>query len=152
MRLPRSSSQYFSIRILFSALLFVFVALLPLTSRAATQQLVASPSKVRFGSVVLGQSEAQEIVLTNTGTTSTSVSAISLGGTAFKISGLKLPVTLAAGQSVGLTTLSAGAGACRRPDRLHKTRQRPRIGPYGGSYGPDERWLGADRKQRRLRR
>jgi len=84
-----------------------FLAFLPLISQAATQQLVASPSKVRFGSVVLGQSEAQEIVLTNTGTTSTSVSAITVGGTAFKVSGLKLPVTLAAGQSVGLRLVFA---------------------------------------------
>jgi hypothetical protein len=112
MRLPRSNSHCFSshrssIRIFFSGVLLAFVALLPLASRAATQQLVASPSKVRFGSVVVGQSEAQEIVLTNRGTTSTSVSAISLGGTAFKVSGLKLPVTLAAGRSVGLRLVFA---------------------------------------------
>src|SRR5882724_3058054 len=102
MRLPRSSSHRFSTRVIFSAGILVFVALLPLTSQAGTQQLVASPSKVRFGSVVVGQSEAQEIVLTNTGTASTSVSAISIGGAAFKVSGLKLPVSLAAGQRVGL--------------------------------------------------
>jgi len=52
-------------------------------------------------SVVVGQSEAQEIVLTNTGTASTSVSAISIGGAAFKVSGLKLPVSLAAGRGLG---------------------------------------------------
>lgn len=107
MRLPRSSSHRFSILVFFSAVLLAFIALVPLTSRAATQQLVASPSKVRFGSVVLGQSEAQEIVLTNAGTTSTSVSGISVGGTAFKVSGLKLPVTLAAGQSLGLRLVFA---------------------------------------------
>jgi hypothetical protein len=107
MRLPRSSSHSFSIGGASGALLLAFVALLPLTSQAATQQLVVSPSKVRFGSVVVGQSEAQEIVLTNTGTTSTSVSAISVGGTAFKISGLNLPASLAAGQSVGAKIIFA---------------------------------------------
>lgn len=107
MRLPRSGSCLFSIGVVPGAVLFAFVALLPLPSRAATQQLIASPSKVRFGSVVVGQSEAQEIVLTNTGTASTSVSAISVGGTAFKISGVKLPVSLAAGQSIGLKVVFA---------------------------------------------
>jgi hypothetical protein len=107
MRLPRSSSYPFSIGGLSSAVVLAFVALLPLTSRAATQQLVASPSKVRFGSVIVGQSEAQEIVLTNTGPTSTNVAAISIGGTEFKVSGLKLPVSLAAGQSVGLKVVFA---------------------------------------------
>ena len=110
MRLPRSSSHPFSIGVVPSAVLLAVVALLPVTSRAATQQLVVSPSKVRFGSVIVGQSEAQEIVLTNTGTTSTSVSAISVGGTAFKISGLKLPVSLAAGQSVGAKVIFAPTG------------------------------------------
>lgn len=107
MRLPRSSSHPFSIGVVSSAILLAFVALLPPSSRAVTQQLVASPAKLRFGSVVLGQSESQEIVLTNIGTTSTSVSAITLGGTEFKISGLKLPVSLAAGQSVGVKVVFA---------------------------------------------
>jgi hypothetical protein len=62
---------------------------------------------VRFGSVIVGQSEAQEIVLTNTGTTSTSVSAISVGGTEFKVASPKLPMSLAAGQSVGLRIIFA---------------------------------------------
>ena len=102
MRLPRSSSHRFSICVLSRAALLALISLLPLTSRAATQQLVVSPSKIRFGSVVVGESETQELVLTNTGTTSTTVSAISLGGTAFKVSGPKLPFSLGAGQSVGL--------------------------------------------------
>lgn len=107
MRLPRSSSNSFSIGVVPGAVLLALVVLMPLTCRAATQPLVASPSKVRFGSVVIGQSEAQEIVLTNAGTTTTSISAIDLGGTAFKVSGLKLPVSLAAGQSVGVKVVFA---------------------------------------------
>src|SRR5579863_7720239 len=102
MRLPRSSTPPFSIRGVSSAVLLAFVALLPLNSRAATQQLVCAPAKVRFGSVVVGQSETQVIVLTNTGTASTTVSAISLGDAEFSVSGLNLPASLAAGESVGL--------------------------------------------------
>ena len=102
MRLPRSSSQSFSIGGVSAAVLLAFVTLLPLNSRAATQQLVCTPAKIRFGSVVVGHSESQLIVVTNTGTTSTTVSAIDVGSTAFSVSGLKLPASLAAGESVGL--------------------------------------------------
>jgi hypothetical protein len=102
MRLPRSSSPRISIGGISSALLLTFIALLPTNSPAATQQLVCSPAMVRFGEVVVGQSESQELVLTNTGTTNATVSAISVGGTEFTVTGLTLPASLAAGQSVGL--------------------------------------------------
>ncbi len=102
MRLPRSSSSPFFIRIFSSVVLLAFVAFLPLNAPAATQQLVCAPTKLRFGAVTMGQSETQLIVVTNTGTTSTTVSAISIGAPAFKVSGLTLPATLAAGQSATL--------------------------------------------------
>ena len=102
MRLPRSSSQPISIRAVSLATLITLLALLPLGARAATKQLVGSPAKVRFGAVTVGQSETQVIVLTNTGTTSTTVSAISMGGPEFSVSGLTLPASVAAGESVAL--------------------------------------------------
>jgi hypothetical protein len=74
--------------------------MLPLGSRAATQQLTCTPNKLRFGAITVGQSETQIMVLTNTGATSVSVSSISVGGTEFTLSGLSLPASLAAGQSV----------------------------------------------------
>src|ERR1700722_12194577 len=102
MRLPRSSSTPFPIRDVSVAILITLLALLPPEAGAAPQQLVGSPAKVRFGSVTVGQSETQVIVLTNTGSTSTTVSSIALGGSDFKVSGLTLPLSLAAGQSVAL--------------------------------------------------
>ena len=103
MRLPRSSSQPFPIRAISIVILIAFVALLPLCSRAATQQLACMPSKLRFGAVPLGQSETQIIVLTNSGASSTTVSAISVAGSSFKVSGLSLPISLAAGASATLS-------------------------------------------------
>jgi Abnormal spindle-like microcephaly-assoc'd, ASPM-SPD-2-Hydin len=102
MRLPQSSSQSLSIRVVsfLALILLALVAMLPLGARAATQQLVGSPAKVRFGAVTVGQSETQVFVLTNTGSTSTTVSAISMGGPEFSVSGLTLPASLAAGESV----------------------------------------------------
>lgn len=106
MRLPQSSSPAVSIslpiRLVSLALLIAFIALLPVSSRAAAPQLVCTPSKLRFGAVTVGQSETQLMVLTNTGTTSTTVSTITLGGTEFRVSGIVLPVSLAAGESVTL--------------------------------------------------
>lgn len=102
MRLPRSSGTPFSIRDVSVAIAITLLALLPQGAAAATQQLVGSPAKVRFGSVAVGQSETQVIVLTNTGSTSTTVSSIALGGSDFQVSGVTLPFSVAAGQSVAL--------------------------------------------------
>ena len=100
--LPQSMS-----RSLFSSLVpaIVFaasVALLPSPASAATQELVSSPSSLRFGGVAVNQSETQIVVLTNTGHSSISISAIGVSGSEFTVSGLNLPVELSAGQSVGL--------------------------------------------------
>ena len=81
-------------------MLLVLAVVVPMGARAATQPLVCSPAKLRFGRVTVGQSESQVIVLTNTGQSSTTISAISLKGAAFTVSGLQAPVVLSAGQSV----------------------------------------------------
>jgi hypothetical protein len=99
MRLPQSSSRYLS---LFSIITFLtFAALLPL--RAQSGQLTCSPAQVKFGGIVLGQSETQVITLTNNGQSSVTISAINLGGTVFQVSGLSLPAVLSAGQSADMT-------------------------------------------------
>jgi len=67
-----------------------------------TQQLVAKPSSFNFSNVPIGQTETQVFVLTNSGGTPVTVSAISVSNSAFKISGATLPVVVAAGQSIGL--------------------------------------------------
>jgi hypothetical protein len=103
MRLPQSSGQPVSIRVISIVVLITLAAMLPIGARAATQPpLICTPAKLGFGTVTVGQSETQLVAFTNTGQSSATVSAISLGGTEFSRSGLNLPVSLAAGESVTL--------------------------------------------------
>ena len=94
MRLPQSSSRFLST-------LIVVGVILTLRSQVVAQQLVCSPASVGFGSVDIGQSETQLVVLTNTGQTSATISAISSTNSNFAVSGEILPVVLAAGESAG---------------------------------------------------
>jgi hypothetical protein len=109
MRLPQSSSRPLSIRFvtisIFSAL--VLAAAPPSEARQASGDLLCSPSSAQFNDVAVGHSSTQELVLTNSGGTSATISAISVGGSEFSISGFDLPATIGAGQSVaGLVTFT----------------------------------------------
>src|SRR3989442_7356823 len=80
----------------------------PLTialSGTGTQpQLSPTPTSVSFGSLVTGTNTSQTITLKNTGTASLTISQATVSGAGFTISGLTVPVTIAAG---GSTTFSA---------------------------------------------
>jgi hypothetical protein len=102
MRLPPSISQPFSIRVISLITLTFLAAMLPVCAGATTQQLTCTPSRMRFGSVPIGQTETQIVVLTNSGTTSVTVTANTMTGSAFTLSNLSLPLTLAAGQSTSV--------------------------------------------------
>lgn len=102
MRLPQSSRQS-----LFLFAVFVFFAsLLPIQART-TQQLSSSPANLRFGSVAVSQTEAQFATLKNNGTTSVTISAVTVNAAGFSVSGLSLPTVLGAGQTTTLTILFA---------------------------------------------
>jgi Abnormal spindle-like microcephaly-assoc'd, ASPM-SPD-2-Hydin len=70
-------------------------------------QLAANPSSLNFGSVQVGSSQTQSETLTNSGASSLTISAASASGTGFTLSGMTLPVTLAAGQSTSFTVAFA---------------------------------------------
>lgn len=110
MRLPRSSSQSLSFR-LFSISLIACSIAGPLCARSSAQQLQVSPAHVKFGAVTVGQSETQFIVLTNTGSTSATFSAISQSEAQFSISGVQLPYTLGAGNSVAVKAIFSPTGS-----------------------------------------
>jgi len=78
----------------------VFLVLLPL--QAHSQQVVAAPSALGFGNVLLGRSLTQTVSITNTGSASVSVSSVSASGTGYAVSGLTCPFTLSPGQSAQL--------------------------------------------------
>lgn len=62
--------------------------------------LISNPSSLSFGSVQVGSGQTLSAALTNSGGASVTVSQASISGSGFAISGLNLPLTLAAGQSV----------------------------------------------------
>jgi hypothetical protein len=70
-----------------------------LYSELSTAQLKVNPSSISFGSVPVGSSATQSLVLGNTGGSSLTVSQASVTGSGFSLSGPALPLTLAAGQS-----------------------------------------------------
>ncbi len=74
--------------------------------------LTASPTSVAFGSVQIGTSQTQTVALSNTGSSSLSLTQATVSGAGFSITGLTLPLSLAAGQttsvSIVLTPSSAG--------------------------------------------
>lgn len=98
MRLPQSSSISISVFTL-SIIVFLTCAVRP-SSAAPTSQLQFSPATVRFGDIEIGSTETQLVTLTNTGATSVTISAITAGGNEFGVTGVNLPLVLAASQTV----------------------------------------------------
>jgi hypothetical protein len=68
----------------------------------AAAVLSASPSSVSFGSVNVGSGVSQPISLTNSGTTTVTISEVSIAGAGFDASGVSSGVVIPAGQSATL--------------------------------------------------
>jgi hypothetical protein len=66
---------------------------------AANGALTASPSSQSFGSVQVGTKQTLSQTLTNTGSSSVTLSQVGASGSGFSVSGISVPVTLTAGQS-----------------------------------------------------
>lgn len=103
MRLPQPSVLRFPATIVSAVVLSMVAAMLPAPMRAATPQLTSSPVNLRYGSVAVGHSKAMMVVLTNNGTTSITISAVTSSKSEFKASSLQVPKSLAAGASLGVT-------------------------------------------------
>jgi hypothetical protein len=106
MRLPpsslRSLSVYFPLNIPVFGVMLVLFGLMP-ANAAASAQLTCSPPNLGFGNVVVGQNETLTLTVTNGGSTSVTVSSMTVSDSAFVTSKLSLPQVIAAGQSVALT-------------------------------------------------
>jgi len=68
-----------------------------LSPGTAVGVLIASPSSVNFENVIVGDSTALPVMLTNAGTASLTISAAAATGAGFGMSGLALPLTLQPG-------------------------------------------------------
>jgi centrosomal CEP192-like protein/ASPM-SPD-2-Hydin domain-containing protein len=91
--------------------ILVFMIPLFLTSAAAVASspsakgISASPSSVTFGNIQAGSSQTQYETLTNSGDSVVTISQATITGTAFRFTGLSLPLSLDKGHSV---TFSVG--------------------------------------------
>ena len=87
----------------------------PLTislSGTATQpQLTATPTSAAFGNVVTGTSNSQTINLTNGGTATVTISAVTVAGAGFSTTGISAPVSIAAGKSATFNAVFAPTAA-----------------------------------------
>src|ERR1022692_1674984 len=115
MRLPQSNLQFLYLRIVHFLTIGLAIPLLGMAAvnaSAATSQLAFVPAGLRFGEVVVGQTQTLLATVTNSGQTSVTVSSVSTGNPEFTTSNLSLPLVLAAGQSVNLnvsfTTTATG--------------------------------------------
>lgn len=102
MTLPQSVLK--CVFFLFGALLFAAAMQKP---AAAANQLTFNPSILRFGEVVLGQSETLSVVVTNSGTTSFTISSVSATGSGYRANPPALPLTLGGGKNFAMTVTFA---------------------------------------------
>lgn len=63
----------------------------------------ATPSSASFGTVATGTTNSQTVQLKNTGGSTLTISSAAVSGTGFKISGITVPLTLAAAQTKSFT-------------------------------------------------
>jgi hypothetical protein len=70
-------------------------------------QLSISSTNVGFGSVFVGSSSSQTVILTNSGTAGLTISQVSVAGAGFSTGGFAVPLTLNVGQTTGLTIVFA---------------------------------------------
>jgi hypothetical protein len=80
----------------------------PLSGNGLTAgALTANPSSLNFGSVQVGSNQPLSETLTNSGGSGITVTQVTVTGTGFSISGLSLPLNLAAGQRQPFTVTFA---------------------------------------------
>jgi hypothetical protein len=73
------------------------------TGTAATINIAASPSNLRFASVNAGSSSSKSVTISNTGNSSVTISQVSVSAKDFQVSGISTPMTLAAGQNTAIS-------------------------------------------------
>jgi hypothetical protein len=106
MRLPQSIQRSLfvcTVHLLTIGMAIALVCMVPMSADAAKPQLAYSPTDLRFGAIVVGQSETLLVTVTNNETTSVTISGLAVSNPQFAPSSLSLPLTLAPGQSLDLT-------------------------------------------------
>jgi hypothetical protein len=91
---------------------------IPVTGTGAQPGLSITPASFAYGSVVDGQTKSQNFTLTNTGTTSLTISQLSVSGAGYSISGLATPSSIAAGASATFSAVFAPTTAGSLPGSI----------------------------------
>lgn len=107
------------------------VVALTATGVSKSSDLAVSPPSVSFGAVKMGSESTQAVRLTNSGSSSMTISAVAVSGAGVSVSGLSFPVNLAAGASASLNaifkptkagnasgTLTVTSNAANSPDAI----------------------------------
>jgi len=83
------------------------------TAVALAPQISVSSNSLQFGTIGVGATGNQNLLISNTGGADLTISVLSVSGTGFGVSGITTPKTISAGQSVqaGLTFQPTVAGA-----------------------------------------
>jgi hypothetical protein len=77
------------------------------TGTASTVTLSASTNSLSYTGIYVGGSSAQNVIITNNGNTSATISQVNVNAKDFTTSGITTPLTLAAGQSATLQVIFA---------------------------------------------
>jgi hypothetical protein len=113
--------------------------MIALSANGVRHQLSLTPISVSFGSLAVGTTVTQTILLTNSGTTSLNISQGSVTGGSFSMSGLSFPIVLAQGQSVTLSVQFAPAAigsASGSVTLVSNARSSPDVVPLTGTGIP----------------
>lgn len=70
---------------------------------ATAGNLSATPTPINFGTVATGVTNSQTVLVKNTGGSSVTISSATISGTGYKLSGISVPLTLAASHSANFT-------------------------------------------------
>ncbi len=76
---------------------------IPISGDGMEAGMAIAPGSLNFGNVTVGQSGTQSVTLTNTGNANLLVNLASVSGSGFSASGLSLPATISAGQSLSFS-------------------------------------------------
>jgi hypothetical protein len=81
------------------------------TSSSESGDLGSSPSSEAFGSITIGSQQSETFTLTNNSSANVDISAVSITGTGFQLSGITPPLTLAGSQSTTFKVVFAPQSA-----------------------------------------
>ena len=98
---------------------------IPLSGTGTQGALTASPVSIPFGSVTVGSSSSVPVTLSNTGTAAVSITAHSITGTGFTLTGWTAPASLNPGQTTSFTVTFAPMSAAAASGSVSITSSAP---------------------------